>query len=65
LSVDAQIKAATHPRKVQPTKRFKLYFAISEQTPVDLMPVEAVSMAWIFLRSGAGKFPSWRAGDQP
>jgi hypothetical protein len=25
----------------------------------------AVNGAWIFLRSGARKFPSWRAGDQP
>jgi hypothetical protein len=24
-----------------------------------------VNGAWIFLRSGAGKFPSWRIGDQP
>jgi hypothetical protein len=27
--------------------------------------VERVNGAWIFLRSGAGKFPSWRIGDQP
>jgi transposase len=24
-----------------------------------------VNGTWIFLRSGAGKFPSWRVGDQP